>query len=106
MDLVLEFKQGIMSGEGYDGIGGFVIAGVYSLVTNECNWKKAYVGRHTVEYRGFGENNCIWGTWTLPGARGGFKIWPLSEGVSPLADEEKEPVQEQETRPQPGGAHV
>ena len=106
MDLVLEFKQGILSGEGYDGIGGFVVAGVYSLVTNECNWKKTYVGRHTVEYRGFGENNGIWGTWTLPGARGGFRIWPLSEGVPPLADEEKEPVQEQEARPQPGGAHV
>lgn len=106
MDLVLEFKQGIMSGEGYDGIGGFVIAGVYSLVTNECNWRKTYVGRHTVVYRGFGENNGIWGTWTLPDASGGFRIWPLSEGAPPLADEEKEPVQEQETRSQPVGAHI
>lgn len=106
MDLVLEFKQGIMSGEGYDGIGGFVIAGVYSSVTHECSWKKTYVGRHTVEYRGFGENNGIWGTWTLLGTRGGFRIWPLSEGVPLLADKEEEPVQEQKKSPQPVGKPV
>ena len=92
MDLVLEFQRGVMSGEGYDGIGGFVVTGTYSTNTQECSWKKTYIGRHTVEYRGFGEGEDIWGTWTLPGARGGFRIWPLSEGAPLREVTEEEPV--------------
>jgi len=94
MDLVLEFRQGILSGEGYDGIGAFVISGVYSADTRECSWKKAYVARHTVEYSGFGEDKLIWGTWILPGAKGGFKIWPLAEGPPLKAIEEHEPEEQ------------
>jgi hypothetical protein len=89
MDLVLEFQQGIVSGEGHDGVGGFVIAGNYSVENQECAWQKTYVGRHTVAYTGFGEDKGIWGTWTLPGAKGGFQIWPLAEGA-PVAALEKE----------------
>jgi hypothetical protein len=98
MDLLLEFKQGIISGEGHDGIGGFVISGAYSMETRECSWKKMYVGRHTVDYQGFGEDKRIWGTWTLPGAKGGFKIWPLSEGEPLKASEEAESSTERETQ--------
>jgi hypothetical protein len=89
MDLVLEFMQGIISGEGHDGIGGFVIAGNYSVENQECAWQKTYVGRHMVAYKGFGEDKGIWGTWTLPGAKGGFQIWRLAEGA-PVAEVEKE----------------
>ena len=100
MDLILEFRNGILSGEGHDGVGGFIIAGVYSAENHECSWKKTYVGRHTVDYRGFGENNGIWGTWTLPGAKGGFHIWPLADGKPLAVEEEEDSSKQPATNPQ------
>src|ERR1700744_2919362 len=92
MDLILEFKNGILTGEGHDGIGAFVISGNYSITSHECNWQKTYVGRHSVEYRGFGEGKGIWGIWTLTNGKGGFQIWPLNDGEPPAAMREKEPT--------------
>jgi hypothetical protein len=80
MDLVLEFNAGKMTGEGADGIGPFVISGQYSQENGECSWVKQYVGRHSVDYKGFREGKDIWGTWTVLPGKGGFKIWPLGEG--------------------------
>jgi hypothetical protein len=80
MDLVLEFKNGLMTGDGADGIGPFIISGNYSAQSGECSWVKQYVGRHAVDYKGFREGKGIWGNWTLSVGRGGFHIWPLSEG--------------------------
>jgi|ERR1700733_6776562 len=88
MDLVLEFKGGVISGEGADGIGLFVIAGSYSTGNGECSWTKQYVGRHSVGYRGFRETKGIWGIWKISQATGGFHIWPLAEG-EPLAETEE-----------------
>ena len=79
MDLLLEFQEGKMTGEGNDAIGPFIIFGAYSSASGECSWIKQYVGQHAVDYRGFKEAKDIWGTWTLPGAKGGFRIWPLEE---------------------------
>ncbi len=103
MDLVLEFKRGRVVGEGHDDVGGFVIAGAYSTEAGECAWEKTYVGRHTVVYRGFGEGPGIWGTWALPGARGGFQIWPIWEPTPPVALEAVEPVSGAKTRSATGG---
>jgi hypothetical protein len=89
MELQLEFKDETISGEGRDGIGAFVIAGVYSAENRECSWQKTYVARHGVHYRGFAEGTGIWGAWTLPEITGGFHIWPLSEG-QPLTVTEEE----------------
>jgi|HubBroStandDraft_1064217.scaffolds.fasta_scaffold369219_2 hypothetical protein len=80
MDLVLEFKNSIMTGDGADGIGYFTISGNYSAQNGECSWVKRYVGRHAVNYQGFREGKGIWGNWTLITSKGGFHIWPLSEG--------------------------
>lgn len=46
MDLALEFKNGLMTGDGADGIGFFKIAGNYFPQSGECAWIKQYVGRH------------------------------------------------------------
>jgi hypothetical protein len=89
MDLVLEFKNGIISGEGADGVGLFVISGSYSTSSGECSWIKQYVGCHAVNYRGFREAKGIWGTWHIGVGKGGFNIWPLAEG-EPLAAVEEE----------------
>jgi hypothetical protein len=90
MDLVLEFKNGKMTGDGADGIGFFVISGSYSEQSGECSWVKQYVGRHAVDYKGYREGKGIWGNWTLTGGRGGFHIWPLSEGAPLDAAKEKD----------------
>ena len=90
MDLVLEFKNGVMKGDGADGVGFFSITGSFSPQSGECAWIKQYVGRHAVDYRGFREGKGIWGTWTLPGCKGGFQIWPLSEGGPGEAAKETE----------------
>ena len=84
MDLILEFRGGIISGEGSDGIGPFVIDGNYSESTLECSWIKTYVGRHSVSYSGYREGKGIWGTWIILHTRGGFQIWPI--GSQPPAD--------------------
>ena len=89
MDLVLEFNDGVISGEGADGIGLFVISGSSSTGSGECSWIKQYVGRHAVDYLGFREAKGIWGTWNVGVGKGGFHIWPLAEG-EPLTTAEEE----------------
>jgi hypothetical protein len=91
MDLVLEFKNGRITGEGADGIGMFIISGNYSEEGGECSWVKQYVGQHAVDYKGYREGKGIWGNWSLEGGRGGFHIWPLSEGGPVNVTEESEP---------------
>ena len=93
MDLVLTFHGGIISGEGADGIGLFGIDGRYDPKAAECSWVKTYFGRHSVEYTGYREQKGIWGTWTLPGLKGGFHIWPIGEGT-PLEDLREEVEEE------------
>ena len=90
MDLILEFRGGIISGEGSDGIGSFAIDGDYSESSRECSWVKTYVRKHSVSYSGYREGKGIWGTWNIMHERGGFQIWPI--GSQPpsnsLAEEE------------------
>jgi len=101
MDLVLEFKNGRMTGDGADGIGMFVISGNYSEENGECAWVKQYVGRHAVDYKGYREGKGIWGNWTLTTAKGGFHIWPLSEGGPVEVEKESEPKEAVETMLKP-----
>jgi hypothetical protein len=99
MDLRLEFKGGIMTGDGADGIAEFTIAGSYSEDAGECEWTKSYVGLHSVDYQGFRENKGIWGTWKLDDISGGFHIWPIGQGGRRQEWKEEEILVEQE---QPG----
>jgi hypothetical protein len=96
MDLILEFRDGVISGEGADGIGFFGIDGRYYPKEGECSWIKTYFGRHSVEYVGFRETKGIWGTWRIGDTQGGFHIWPIGEGatVETLSEEieEKAPL--------------
>jgi hypothetical protein len=91
MDLILEFNGGKMTGEGADGIGLFVISGTYSEESGECAWVKQYVGRHAVDYQGYREGKGIWGNWVVGAGKGGFHIWPLSEGGPVNVIRESEP---------------
>lgn len=85
MELDLTFAHGAVRGDGSDGIGAFTIAGSYDDDSREVHWRKRYVGRHTVLYRGFHEGKGIWGTWEIPANwTGGFKIWPAGSGDAEL----------------------
>lgn len=80
MDLILTFDRGVISGDGLDDVGLFSIEGHFNAAEGECVFQKHYQGMHSVEYKGYREGKGIWGTWSLPGAKGGFQIWPLSQG--------------------------
>ncbi|MES2708587.1 MAG: hypothetical protein V4726_18480 [Verrucomicrobiota bacterium] len=96
MDLILEFKNGFMTGEGSDGIGLFNIGGRYYPEEGECFWTKTYVRAHSVEYTGFRETKGIWGTWEIGRhSKGGFHIWPIgTEAPShEMKEKESEPAE-------------
>jgi hypothetical protein len=83
MQLHLTFANGMMSGDGNDDIGRFLIRGRYDSQNAESHWTKTYVGAHDVFYRGFREGKGIWGTWEIGNfAHGGFYIWPKQAGDS------------------------
>ena len=98
MDLDLTFANGLMSGDGRDDIGLFLIKGKYDAQSRECHWTKTYIGAHDVFYRGFREGKGIWGTWEISiFGHGGFHIWPAAAGewkhnVEKKEKQEPEPV--------------
>lgn len=95
-DMSLSFANNVITGEGNDDIGPFIIKGRYDATTKECHWTKTYVGVavHVVFYRGFGEGRGVWGTWEIGQKRsGGFHVWPLSHG---LGDGDQEKQQQEE----------
>jgi hypothetical protein len=97
MELHLSFQHGVMTGEGRDMIGQFLIRGKYHLDDGKCSWSKRYIGQHDVAYQGYNEGKGIWGLWEIPPTwRGGFHIWPTAMGdpTHPkLAEAIDEPVQ-------------
>ncbi|WP_169974805.1 hypothetical protein [Tautonia rosea] len=113
MELHLTFRQGVLSGEGRDRVGLFLVRGRYDLEDGSCRWVKKYVGRHDVFYSGFNEGKGIWGTWEIaPIHRGGFYIWP--EGMPDPTQQRlkaeadlpapSDPVETPEEEPIPAGA--
>ncbi len=89
MDLHLTFADGLLTGDGTDDLGRFLIQGRYDITNRECWWTKTYPGSHDVIYRGFRENRGIWGTWEIPPlSKGGFHIWPRHAGNGEMASRE------------------
>ena len=81
MELGLTFLKGVMTGEGRDKIGKFLIRGKYTVEDGKCWWNKAYIGQHDVFYHGYNEGRGIWGLWEIPPTNeGGFHIWPVAMG--------------------------
>ena len=103
MDLRLQFGEGVLTGEGNDDVGPFVVRGQYNATSLECSWKKTYVGQHAVDYRGFREGKGIWGTWRIsPRSHGGFQIWPKQTGCGEEhaeAVKQEKPVEEKVAEP-------
>src|SRR5882757_4722682 len=94
MQLHLTFANGVISGDGNDDIGRFLIKGRYDSQTAESHWTKTYVGAHDVFYRGFREGKGIWGTWEIAiHNHGGFHIWPRGAGEGESDSQTAEQVQ-------------
>jgi hypothetical protein len=96
MGLHLTFANGVISGDGNDDVGPFIIKGKYDSTNGECYWTKSYLGAHDVFYRGFREGKGIWGTWEIRlWNHGGFHIWPrgATDGeATEETNEQAEPV--------------
>jgi hypothetical protein len=94
MELVLTFQNGVMTGEGHDWGGEFLIRGQYDVQDGLCHWLKQYIGKHQVFYRGFNEGRGLWGVWEIPqnwyASRGGFHIWPKGMADPTSADLKEE----------------
>jgi hypothetical protein len=89
MELRLVFQAGVMTGEGRDRVGDFLVKGRYELADGKCYWTKKYLGKHDVFYQGYNEGKGIWGKWEINvsglSMTGGFHIWP--EGLGDPTDE-------------------
>lgn len=113
MELILTFRSGVLSGEGRDWVGQFIIRGKYEVLSGKCWFAKRYLGKHDVSYQGYNEGKGIWGLWELPSEgkswRGGFHIWPVAMGDptgSKLKTAEDVPVPEPEYVGEPVGVGV
>jgi hypothetical protein len=80
MHLYLEFKDGLIRGEGTDYVGPWTAAGTYDATSGTCQWTKQYVGKHKVEYDGRCSSNGILGQWRIVVNSGNFHIWPKENG--------------------------
>jgi hypothetical protein len=81
MELILTFREGVVTGEGRDWVGVFQITGKYQVVDGKCWWTKSYIKKHSVAYQGYNEGRGIWGTWEYDASwKGGFYIWPVAMG--------------------------
>ena len=87
MQLDLLFSRGILTGDGVDDVGSFLISGSYDQESGACRWNKTYIGAHDVRYSGARDGNGIAGTWQLRFGRGTFRIWPGRQDESLGADE-------------------
>ena len=112
MELLLTFRSGVMTGEGRDRVGDFIVRGRYTVEDGKCWWSKRYLNRHDVHYSGYNEGRGIWGTWELktPPWRGGFHIWPVGMGdptrMRAAAEADAPADKEAEAVPEPVGAGV
>lgn len=97
-NLSLTCRDGELAGTGADWVGPYTVRGSYDLGTGRCEWTKAYLGRHTVAYRGVNDGRGIWGVWEIRQLgglyvdRGGFHLWPEGADVSEEADRTEQAV--------------
>jgi hypothetical protein len=84
--MTLEFADGLIRGDGADGLGAFTIDGEYRADEGEVRlgWIKTYQGAHSVLYLGKLEDGQIAGKWRLSIGSGAFALVPaVAAGILP-----------------------
>lgn len=78
--MTLEFADGLIRGDGSDGLGTFTIEGEYRVDAGEVRlgWIKTYKGAHSVLYLGNLDGRQIKGKWKLSMGSGSFALSPSS----------------------------
>ncbi len=81
-ELVLEFADGIVRGDGTDSLGTFVVDGEYRVERGEVRigWIKTYDGAHSVLYLGVLDDRRLRGNWHIHWTSGGFELSPSGDG--------------------------
>eukprot|EP00274_Cyanoptyche_gloeocystis_P004209 CAMPEP_0196657142 /NCGR_PEP_ID=MMETSP1086-20130531/22027_1 /TAXON_ID=77921 /ORGANISM="Cyanoptyche gloeocystis , Strain SAG4.97" /LENGTH=183 /DNA_ID=CAMNT_0041990167 /DNA_START=464 /DNA_END=1015 /DNA_ORIENTATION=+ len=87
MQLELNMENGMITAEGEDPVGKFLIHGSYDTSSLEVSFSKQYLGKHTVEYLGFSDGQAIEGEWEIPNERGTplrgkFRIWRRGTNIT------------------------
>jgi hypothetical protein len=74
--MTLEFADGLIRGDGIDGLGEFTLEGEYRVDGSDVRvgWVKTYNGAHSVLYLGAARGAALAGKWKLPGTSGGFAL--------------------------------
>nr|HEX4318703.1 hypothetical protein [Kofleriaceae bacterium] len=77
-EMTLEFADGLIRGDGRDGLGTFTLDGEYrsDAAAVRLGWIKTYDGAHSVLYLGTLGATAIAGTWSLIGGTGKFALEP------------------------------
>lgn len=85
--MILEFSDGLMRGDGIDGIGPFTIEGEYRVEEGDVRlgWIKTYEGAHSVLYLGCLRSGRIEGEWELQGGGDRFSLAPVRPGSGKTA---------------------
>lgn len=87
----MEFADGIVRGDGADGIGTFKIEGEYRTVSTRevrIGWIKTYTNAHSVLYMGVFDGERIRGNWDLSFGFGDqFEFAPSPHGASDRAND-------------------
>ena len=81
--MTLEFADGIVRGDGIDGLGPFRLEGEYRATAGEVRlgWIKTYDGSHSILYVGaLDPDGSIVGEWRIPPwSKGAFALQAASE---------------------------
>lgn len=72
-EMTLEFADGVVRGDGRDGLGPFTAEGEYRVDEGEVRvgWVKTYDGAHSVLYLGALRDGALVGRWEIPPWDGG-----------------------------------
>jgi hypothetical protein len=63
--MYLQIRDGTLEGHGDDGIGPFLVMGVYDEQNGTASWLKKYIGKHLVFYVGQRNGPTLIGTWRI-----------------------------------------
>ncbi len=85
-EMTLEFADGLIRGDGRDGLGVFTLEGEYRVDRHlvRLGWIKTYDGAHSVLYLGAVVGQRLEGAWSLSGDRGEFSLSPAAITEDPL----------------------